>query len=170
MQPEIPAGKDPDASLSALAAGTMLRGYEVVSILGEGAFGITYLARDATLGREVAIKEYLPASLAIRRSDATVAPRSTACTEDFLWGRERFLDEARTLAKFDGVPGIVRVIDYLEANGTAYVVMGLVRGDTLRQRIVQGGALSAPEIDRILPPLLDGLEQVHAGGYLHRDR
>jgi CubicO group peptidase (beta-lactamase class C family)/serine/threonine protein kinase len=169
LQLEPPAGHDPAAPLVALPAGTMLRGYQVVSILGEGTFGITYLARDTTLGRDVAIKEYLPAALAVRRHDCTVLPRSTASLEDFVWGRERFLDEARTLAKLDGVPGVVRVIDFLEANGTAYMVMGLVRGETLRQRMHRVGALSAHDVNRLLVPLLDGLEHVHAAGYLHRD-
>ncbi|HSI01673.1 MAG TPA: serine hydrolase [Reyranella sp.] len=169
---EVPTGHNADEGrdpLAALPAGTVLRGYEIVSVLGEGAFGITYLARDVTLGRDVAVKEYLPSSLALRLSDATVVPRSTSVSEDFIWGRDRFLDEARTLAKLDGVPGIVRVIDYLQANGTAYMVMVLARGVTLQQRIKTGGALSPIEIDRILGPLLEGLEQVHATGYLHRD-
>jgi serine/threonine protein kinase/CubicO group peptidase (beta-lactamase class C family) len=169
---EVPSGQtgeDGRDLLVALRAGTKLRGYEIVSVLGEGSFGITYLARDATLGREVAIKEYLPSTLAVRRGDSTVVPRSTAASDDFNWGRDRFLEEARTLVKLEGVPGVVRVIDYLEANGTAYMVMALARGETLLQRIRAAGPLSPPQIERILWPLLDGLEQVHAAGYLHRD-
>jgi CubicO group peptidase (beta-lactamase class C family)/tRNA A-37 threonylcarbamoyl transferase component Bud32 len=159
-------GEEP---LGALPAGYLLRSYEVISVLGEGAFGITYLARDTTLGREVAIKEYLPSAMAVRRSNATVAARSAALREDFIWGRERFLDEARTLAKLEDAPAVVRVIDFLEANGTAYMVMALVRGQTLRQRIRESGPVPADVIDRLLWPLLDGLEQVHAAGFLHRD-
>ena len=169
---EIPTGQTGENGrdlLVALPAGTMLRAYEIVSVLGEGSFGITYLARDATLGREVAIKEYLPSTLAVRRDDSTVVPRSTAAAEDFIWGRDRFLDEARTLAKLEGVPGVVRVIDYLSANGTAYMVMALARGVTLQQQIKTEGHLSPLQIERILWRLLDGLEQVHATGYLHRD-
>ena len=162
------ADYDRDAPLSALPEGTTLERYEIVRVLGEGAFGITYLARDATLGREVAIKEYLPASLAIRSHGPAVAPRSTKCAPDFLWGRDRFLAEARTLAQLDGVPAVVRVVEYLEANGTAYMVMGLARGETLRIQIIRG-ALGAERIERILWPLLHGLQQVHATGFLHRD-
>ena len=103
----------------ALAPGTRLRNYELISVLGQGAFGITYLARDTLLGRELAIKEYLPTSLALREGGTTVVPRSTQLAEDFVWGRERFLDEARTLVTLEGVPAVVRVYDYLEANGTA---------------------------------------------------
>src|SRR5882672_5714549 len=107
-----------------LPAGTTLRGYELKSILGQGAFGITYRARDLTLGRDVAIKEYLPATLALREGRTTVLPRSPDHAEQFAWGRERFLDEARTLARLD-CPAIVRVYDFLEDNGTAYMVMAL---------------------------------------------
>lgn len=152
-----------------LPSGTRLRNYELVSVLGHGAFGITYRARDTTLGREVAIKEYLPSSLALREDGTTVVPRSTEFAEDFIWGRERFLEEARTLVTLEGVPAVVRVYDYLEANGTAYMVMALARGETLDQRLKRGGPLPAPVVDRLLYRLLDGLEQVHATGFLHRD-
>ncbi len=84
---------------------TRLRNYELISVLGHGGFGITYYARDITLGREVAIKEYLPTSLALRENGTTVVPRSTQLAEDFIWGRERFLEEARILATLEGVPG-----------------------------------------------------------------
>ena len=152
-----------------LPPGTRLRNYELISVLGQGAFGITYLARDTLLGRELAIKEYLPSSLAVREGGTTVVPRSTQLAEDFVWGRERFLDEARTLVTLDSVPGVVRVYDYLEANGTAYMVMALARGETLEQRLKREGSLPAPIIERLLHQLLDGLEQVHATGFLHRD-
>ena len=152
-----------------LPAGTRLRSYELVSVLGQGAFGITYRARDTTLNRDVAIKEYLPTSLALREGGTTVLPRSTELAEEFVWGRERFLDEARTLVKLEDVPAVVRVIDFLEANGTAYMVMALARGETLDQRIRREGPLPPPGVERMLYPLLDGLEQVHDVGFLHRD-
>jgi serine/threonine protein kinase/CubicO group peptidase (beta-lactamase class C family) len=170
--PELNGGRGAaggEEPLDALPAGFLLRSYEVVSVLGDGSFGITYLARDTTLSREVAIKEYLPAAMALRRGGATVVPRSTAMRDDFIYGRERFLEEARTLAKLENAPAVVRVIDYLEANGTAYMVMALVRGETLRHRILERGAVPADVIDRLVWPLLDGLEQVHATGFLHRD-
>jgi len=152
-----------------LPAGTRLRSYELLSVLGQGSFGITYRARDTTLDRDVAIKEYLPIALALREDGTLVVPRSTELADDFVWGRERFLDEARTLAKLGRTPAIVRVHDFLEANGTAYMVMALAEGDTLHQHLRRGGPLSAAAIDRLLHPLLDGLEEVHATGFLHRD-
>jgi serine/threonine protein kinase/peptidoglycan hydrolase-like protein with peptidoglycan-binding domain len=152
-----------------LPAGTMLRGYELKSILGQGAFGITYRARDLTLGRDVAIKEYLPTTLALREGRTTVLPRSPEHAEQFNWGRERFLDEARTLAKLDRTPAIVRVHDFLEDNGTAYMVMGLVEGENLNKRLLREGRLTPEAVERLLLPLLDGLEEVHAIGFLHRD-
>jgi serine/threonine protein kinase len=125
--------------------------------------------RDSQLGREVAIKEYLPLALAVRQDGTTVLPRSTSAAEDFTWGRERFVAEGRTLASLQDAPAIVRVFDFLEANGTAYIVMQLLHGETLEARLKRTGPLKAADIDRILWPLLDGLEQVHNAGFLHRD-
>ena len=133
------------------------------------AHGVTYRARDTTLGRDVAIKEYLPTALAVREDGTTVLPRSTALADEFRWGRDRFLQEARTLAKLDGAPAIVRVFDFLEANGTAYMVMALLDGEPLEQRLRREGCLFQPAIERLLDSLLDGLEAVHAAGFLHRD-
>jgi peptidoglycan hydrolase-like protein with peptidoglycan-binding domain len=155
--------------LVALAPGRMIGRYEVVSVLGQGGFGITYRARDGQLGREVAIKEYLPLALAVRQDGTTVLPRSTTAAQDFAWGRDRFVAEGRTLASLQNAPGIVRVFDFLEANGTAYIVMQLLQGETLESRLKQAGTLPPAAIDRILWPLLDGLEQVHNAGFLHRD-
>ena len=152
-----------------LAAGTLLHSYQLISVLGQGGFGVTYLARDTKLDREVAIKEYLPTSLALREDGTMVLPRSLDLTEEFAWGRERFLDEARTLAKLEGAPSIVRVIDFLEANGTAYTVMALIRGETLDRRLRRDRILSPAAVERLLFPLLDGLERVHEIGFLHRD-
>lgn len=153
----------------ALSAGRRIGRYEIVSVLGQGGFGITYRAHDSQLDREVAIKEYLPLALAVRQDGTTVLPRSTGAAEDFAWGRERFVAEGRTLASLQNAPAIVRVFDFLEANGTAYIVMQLLSGETLEHRLKQKGPLAPAEVDRILWPLLDGLDQVHATGFLHRD-
>src|SRR5262249_2430977 len=111
----------------------------------------------------------LPTTLALREGRTTVVPRSTEHAEEFVRGRERFLEEARTLAKFEGTPGIVRVHDFLEANGTAYMVMALVRGVTLDRLLRSEGPLPPAIIEQLLFPLLNGLEEVHRTGFLHRD-
>jgi len=165
-EPTVAVGKD---LRGALPAGARLRGYEILAVLGHGGFGVTYRARDTTLGRDVAIKEYLPTAVAIREDGTTVLPRSTALADEFRWGRDRFLQEARTLAKLDGAPAIVRVFDFLEANGTAYMVMALLDGEPLERRLRRDGCLSQPAIEGLLYPLLDGLAAVHAAGFLHRD-
>src|SRR5512138_1294596 len=159
----------PNEMRGTLPAGTRLRNYELVSVLGHGGFGITYYAKDTTLGREVAVKEYLPTTLALRENGTTVVPRSTQFAKDFIWGRERFLEEARILATLEGAPAVVRVYDFLEANGTAYMIMGLARGDTLEQRLKRDGKLSPAITQRMLDRLLDGLDAVHKTGFLHRD-
>ena len=153
----------------ALPMGTRLRGYELRSVLGQGSFGITYRAHDTVLDRDVAIKEYLPVSLAVREDRATVVARSAALNGEFAWGRDRFLDEARTLAKIGQAPAIVHVHDFLEANGTAYMIMVLVEGDTWGERLLRGERLDQATIGHVFGLLLDGLEKVHATGFLHRD-
>ncbi|MDP2333114.1 MAG: protein kinase [Reyranella sp.] len=164
-----PPGEVPEVDYVALRPGQTIGRYEIVSVLGQGGFGITYRARDIQLGREVAIKEYLPSALAVRQDGATVLPRTTKMADDFGWGRDRFVTEGRTLATLHRVPAIVHVFDFLEANGTAYIVMELLNGETLEDRLKRQGTLTPDEVDRILWPLLDGLEQVHGAGFLHRD-
>jgi len=158
-----------DVDFVALKTGQIIGRYEILSILGQGGFGITYRARDTQLEREVALKEYLPTALAVRQDGVTVLPRSTKMAEDFTWGRDRFVSEGRTLASLHGATAIVNVFDFLEANGTAYIVMELLSGETLEDRIKRDGKLDAEAVDKILWPLLDGLEQVHKAGFLHRD-
>src|SRR5215475_10409590 len=135
----------------------MLRNYTIGSVLGQGGFGTTYLAQDTVLHCDVAIKEYLPIELAIREGGNTVLPRSTELAQDFLDGRNRFLNEARTLAKLDRVPGIVQVLDFLEDNGTAYMVMKLITGTTLDE-IIKRNPLTADKLTALFVTLLDGLE------------
>jgi Protein kinase domain len=159
----------PEVDFVALRQGQMIGRYEIVAVLGQGGFGITYRARDVQLGRDVAIKEFLPSALAFRQDGVTVLPRTTKLADDFGWGRERFVAEGQTLATLHRTPAIVHVFDFLEANGTAYIVMELLNGETLEERLKRTGKLDPEGIDRILWPLLDGLEQVHDAGFLHRD-
>jgi TPR repeat protein len=153
----------------ALASGTRVGRYVVRSVLGQGSFGITYLAHDDQLGCDVAIKEYLPTALAGRHDGVNVLPNSTKAAEEFAWGRKRFVDEGQTLAGFRGRPGMVHVYDLVEANGTAYIVMELVHGAALDKKLDLYGPLSAQDVDRLLPPLLDVLATVHQAGFVHRD-
>ena len=154
---------------SALPIGTRIGRYHIEAVLGQGSYGITYRARDLQLERVVAVKEYLPALLATRLDGLTVLPRSTQVAGDFAWGRARFLDEAKTLARLARAPAVVQVHDYVEANGTAYVVMQLVEGETLGSRCRREGRLSQAVVERLVHPLLDGLHHIHASGVLHRD-
>jgi len=110
-------------NLSALPLGSMLSDYLLESILGQGGFGITYLATDTMLKRKVAVKEYYPREFAIREGTLRVhASGSESDHETFKWGLQRFLEEARLLARFDH-PNIIPVRRFFEANGTAYLVM-----------------------------------------------
>lgn len=158
----------PTASRLALPAGAALHWYEIERVLGRGGFGITYLARDTNLARAVAIKEYLPLELALRAGETSVQPASPAHAERYAWGLERFIAEARTLARFEH-PAIVRVFSVFEANGTAYMVMEYQQGESLQQRLKRSDTLDEAELTALLPPLLDGLEAIHAQGFIHRD-
>ncbi len=153
----------------ALPAGTRIESYEVNHVLGVGGFGVTYKAYDHTLQREVAMKEYLPTGLAIRTPDGTtVTPKSENDVENYEYGLKRFLDEARTLAKFRE-PHIVRVLRYLEAHGTAYFIMDYEDGEPLGKRLKRTGTLGEKETLAVMVPILRSLRSVHEQKFLHRD-
>jgi serine/threonine protein kinase len=157
------------APLRTLLAGHILSDYRIDGILGQGGFGITYLATDTMLGRKVAIKEYYPREFAMRDSTQTIhAAGDKDDQENFAWGLDRFLDEARTLARFDH-PNIVAVTRFFKAHGTAYLVMDYCEGEPLDEIIKRDGPLTTDQLDRIITPLLDGLEHIHATGVMHRD-
>ena len=152
----------------ALPKGTRIGDFEFHRVLGHGGFGITYLGWNLALDIPVAIKEYLPADLATRESDLSVVPQSSQAMADFQWGLDRFIDEARILARFQH-PNIVRVHHFFEANRTAYIVMEYAEGETLSAYLNRRGALTESELKAILHPILDGLEVVHRADFLHRD-
>ncbi len=153
---------------NALKPGYRLQWYEIRRILGQGGFGITYLAHDTNLDQEVAIKEYLPIELAVRENDATVQPATGDFGQQYNWGLDRFIAEAKTLAKFKH-PNIVRVFSVFEANNTAYMIMEYEQGHSLQEILGRRKTLDEPELVRILYPILDGLQQVHDAGFIHRD-
>lgn len=152
----------------ALPNGYALQEYRIESTLGVGGFGLTYLATDSNLNLKVAIKEYLPADLALRSEDQSVKSKSANTLETFNWGRARFLEESRTLASFRH-PNIVRVMRFFEANQTAYMVMEFVAGKPLGEWVAPQRPLSEQLLKALALPLLDGLEIIHGAGYLHRD-
>jgi serine/threonine protein kinase len=146
---------------NALPAGSMLMEYRLASVLGAGGFGITYLARDTNLEKDVAIKEYLPGSVAVRAPDQSVRPTNPSLQDDYKWGLDRFIQESRTLAKF-GHANIVRVNRFFEANGTGYMVMDYEDGEPLKEFLKRSPFPPEATLKKLLAPLLDGLEKVHA--------
>jgi len=156
--------------LISLKNGTRLAEYEIVKTLGIGGFGITYLARDSHLDKDVAIKEYFPTQLAYRDSTLSVHPRQSVNEEQdiYQWGLERVIQEARVMAQFDH-PNVIRVYRYFEANGTAYIVMDYAAGPSLKQRIKQSKSMDEAEFAPMLFKLIDGLAVVHRADILHRD-
>jgi serine/threonine protein kinase len=158
-----------EAYHGALAAGSRLESFEIRNVLGVGGFGITYKGYDHSLHCDVAIKEYLPQGLALRAADGTtVAPKSANDEKYYEYGLKRFLEEARILAKFKE-RAIVRVSRFLEANGTAYLVMDYEDGESLAQYLGRNGVMEEGEIRAVLQPILGGLRAVHAKDVLHRD-
>jgi TPR repeat protein len=154
--------------LNALKTGQKLHWYEIKDILGQGGFGITYLAQDLNLQHEVAIKEYLPVDLCIRTKSGTVSPVSEEHHERYYWGLGRFLDEARTVGQFKH-PNIVQVRNVFEANNTAYMVMEYELGETFQDILNRRKTISESDLKTILFPIIDGMKVVHAAGFIHRD-
>ena len=152
----------------ALPQGTRIREFEFRRVLGQGGFGITYLGWNVALDIAVAIKEYLPSDLATREQDLSVVPQVPRAASDFQWGLERFLDEARILARLQH-PNIVRVHHFFEAHSTAYIAMDYVEGEDLSAHLTRKETLSEDELKAILDPLLSALEVVHQADFLHRD-
>jgi len=156
-------------NVQALPLGAQLGDYRLDAVIGHGSFGITYRAFDKQLAKVVAIKEFLPVDCAVRQGANEVMARGARFADDFAWGRDRFLDEARALARFRH-PHIVPVLRYFEANGTAYTVMEFEDGRNLAELLRDRGKCLAPDdVRRLADGLLNGLGAVHAQGFLHRD-
>jgi len=159
-------------SANALPVDSRLEEYTIERVLGIGGFGITYLAADTRLGAQVAIKEYFPQAYAHRDQSRTIHPNSqgdTGDAENYRWGLQEFLKEARALAQFKHA-NIVRVLRFLEAHGTAYMVMEYEEGESLSDHLVRhGGFLAEPALLNIFLPVLTGLQAVHDAGLLHLD-
>ncbi len=154
---------------AALPIGQALQEYLIEGLIGEGGFGIVYLARDTRLDRVVALKEYMPTNLAQRGADRTVSVRSERYRETFVLGLRSFVNEAKLLASFDH-PSLVKVYRFWEENGTAYMVMPFYEGPTLRQKLTELG--QPPDeawLRALLAPMIDALELIHNDHCWHRD-
>lgn len=152
----------------ALPAATTLLQYRIEEVLGQGGFGLTYLARDERLEMPVAIKEFFAQDISVRDCNLQIRPKSSLHSEQFNWGMTRFLDEARNLARFRH-PNIVQVLNFFEENGTAYMVMAYEHGDSMAAVLKRCPQLSESQLLEIVLPLLSGMETLHDAGYIHRD-
>ena len=163
--PAPAAGTDHDA----LPPGTRFGEFEILRVLGVGGFGIVYLANDHSLEREVALKEYMPASLAARGHGPQITVRSSSFAETYAIGLRSFVNEARLLARFDH-PSLVKVYRFWEDNATAYMVMPFLQGVTLRDtRRRMAHPPDEAWIRSVISPILSALELLHREGVYHRD-
>ena len=156
----------------AVPLGTILDGrYLIGKVLGIGGFGITYLGYDLTLDYKVAVKEYMPSGYATRAEDHyTLTVTSSSQQQAYDEGLDKFLSEARTLAKFHNTPHIVSVQDFFKEHNTAYFVMEYVDGESLKDYLDKnGGRVSYAAASKILLPIMEALSKVHAQGLIHRD-
>ena len=162
-----------------LPVNTVLAGkYLVGKVLGEGGFGITYMGYDLNMKTRIAIKEYFPVELVSRDttrlsegggSDRVIS-LSGEKSKTYRQGLQKYVDEARSVSRFSGTPGIVSVKDFFYENDTAYIVMEYIEGVSLKEYLKQrGGKLPEEEALAILRPVLEALEQVHGAGIVHRD-
>ncbi len=158
-----------DSDNNALPTGAMLGEFEILRVIGIGGFGIVYLANDHSLQRKIALKEYMPSSLAERSSQSHVTVRSERHADTFQAGMRSFINEARLLAQFDH-PSLLKVYRFWEANGTAYMAMPFYEGLTLSQTL-RSRSIPPDEtwLRTLLAPLLDALETIHAEQCFHRD-
>ncbi len=164
-------GTEPESPLHLPPRTILLNKYLIGKVLGQGGFGITYLAWDLNLNVKIAIKEYFPQELATRAAGhSQVSAYTGSMGTQYEYGLDKFLQEARTLAQFEGHPNIVSVRDFFKANGTAYFVMSYVDGITVKEHLAySGGVLPLDQAHGIIMPVLDALKEVHSVNVLHRD-
>ena len=145
--------------------------YVIQKVLGQGGFGITYLGIDKLYGNKVAIKEYYPQKIAMRKAQYEDVVTVTSIEEknNYNKGKKRFLDEAQVMARFNKNEGIVKILDFFEANNTAYIVMEYLEGITLKQYLGKYGVLQFRNLIEMMLPLLEALIEIHSQGLIHRD-
>ena len=171
--PRMPSSPSSDSAseynVNVLPVGTRLGEFEIVDLIGEGGFGIVYLAYDHSLERHVALKEYMPSGLAMRTTRMAVTVRSQHNADTFTAGLKSFVNEARMLAQFDS-PALVKVHRFWEGNGTAYMVMPFYDGITLKQALKEHRILpTEPWIRLLLGDLFDAIDTIHRVQCFHRD-
>lgn len=145
--------------------------YVIQEVLGQGGFGITYLGIDKLYGNKVAIKEYYPQEIAMRKAQYEDVVTVTSIEEknNYDKGKNRFLDEAQVMARFNKNEGIVKILDFFEANNTAYIVMEYLEGITLKQYLGKYGVIQFRNLIEMMLPLLEALIEIHSQGLIHRD-
>ena len=153
-----------------LAPGTLLdHRYRIIRVLGKGGFGITYEALNERIKRRVAVKELFISEYVKR--DHTGSDEVTVRTQKDIFekAKEKFLREARIISDFSAEPGVVSILDYFEANGTAYIVMEYLEGKTLKNYFEKSGQIQDIELFKLLFPMMQTLEKIHKCGVIHRD-
>ena len=161
-----------EENLHCLRKGTRLIGrYIIEGVLGQGGFGITYLGIDELHEKKVAIKEFFPQGIVTRNIEYqdTVTVTFVGEKDNYEKGKERFLKEARTMAKFSKDKGIVKALDFFEINNTAYIVMEYLEGVTLKQYLRENKRIDAEDLVELLVPLIESLDEIHSQGLIHRD-
>ena len=161
-----------EENLHCLRKGTRLIGrYTIEGVLGQGGFGITYLGIDELHEKKVAIKEFFPQGIVTRNIEYqdTVTVTFVGEKENYEKGKERFLKEARTMAKFSKDEGIVKALDFFEINNTAYIVMEYLEGVTLKQYLRENQRIAPEDLIELLVPLIEALDEIHSQGLIHRD-
>ena len=158
--------------MNLLPAGTLVADrYEILEVIGQGGFGITYKAYDSVLDVPVAIKEYYPSGIASRYHEQSLDVQVGGSENRRLFeeGKKKFLEEARILARFSEDPNVVGVRNFFEDNQTVYIVMQYLQGESLKEYIEKNGKISFDEAYRLLRPVMQSLGRIHAAGLIHRD-
>lgn len=163
-------GTKPEQALHMEPGSILQERFIVGKSIGYGGFGVTYIGWDALLEHRVAIKEYLPSEFSTRMPGVTqVTVFNGDKSEQFRDGLRQFVQEAKKLAKFNNVEGIVKIYDSFEENNTAYIVMEYLEGETLAQRLEREKTIDPDEAIAMLTPVIESLEKVHEQGIIHRD-
>ena len=165
-------GSEPDNSLYLPPSYLLNNRYLVGKVIGVGGFGIVYIAWDNNLDIKVAVKEFLPKEYAARSSNhVSIVPYTGSANNEFALGAEKFLDEAKALARFQDHPGIVKVNESFRANGTAYMIMQYLDGLTLKEYLKKqpGEKMPFTMTVKAMLPIMDALKEVHKAGFVHRD-